>query len=441
MLATRYRKYLLALLLIILAFSYVDRTVFGIVLQNVKIDLDLTDTQLGILSGAVFALFYSLAGIPIARWADRGNRVTIVALTAAFWSVAVMLCGSAGNFSLLLLCRVGTAIGEAGCNPPANSLIPDYFSRSERPRAVARYMLGVPMGLVIGFLAGGWLNEAYGWRITFALIGLPGIVLALLAALTLQEPRCARARGPDPVDRQNPPSSSNEGQVGVGALVVMLARNSTFRNLLLCFLAWYFSGWALAQWLPAFFIRSHSLTTGELGIWLAVAYGIGGLAGTWIGGEWGSRYAAEKERLQLAGIAVLFVLVGVFAAGTLLVANKYVAFSILVAHALVACVISGPLFATIQTLVPSNMRATILALVSSLPTVVGMGLGPWAVGILSDALRPYTGDESLRCALIAICPGYLWAAWHIWRASKTVEADINLTAKGSAIAPAVRANS
>src|SRR5687767_13558141 len=178
---TVYKNYLLGLLTLILLFNCVDRLALGLLLQEIKIDLNLSDTQLGFLSGIAFALFYSIMGIPIARWADRGNRTVIISLTTAVWSLMVALCGAAGSFMQLMLIRIGVAIGEAGCVPPAHSLIADYFSRAERPRAVAIYMLGGPLSVIIGNFLAGWLNEFYGWRMTFAILGLPGLVLAALA--------------------------------------------------------------------------------------------------------------------------------------------------------------------------------------------------------------------------------------------------------------------
>lgn len=170
-------KYWLALLTAIMVFNYVDRVAMGLLLQDIKVDLSLSDTQLGLLTGIAFASFYAVMGIPIARWADRGNRVTIISVTVALWSIAVALCGAATNFFQLLLIRMGVAIGEAGCHPPAFSLIADYFDRAERPRAVARYMLGWPLALLVGFFVGGWLNQIYGWRATFVFLGLPGVLL------------------------------------------------------------------------------------------------------------------------------------------------------------------------------------------------------------------------------------------------------------------------
>lgn len=415
-----YKNYLLVILMITLAFNYVDRMVLGVVLEDIKADLHLTDTQLGLMGGIAFALFYSIMGIPIARWADRGNRVTIISLTAALWSAAVALCAAAGTFTQLLLIRIGVAVGEAGCIPPAHSLIADNFTRAERPRAVARYMLGLPLALGIGYFAGGWLNELYGWRVTFVLIGMPGLVLAGLAAFTLKEPRLETA---DPMEAR----LTSVPQPGMREVLVALWANDAFRNLLLCFSVWYFFGYGLLQWQPTFFIRSHGLETGELGTWLAVIHGAGSALGVYVGGEWASRYAANNERLQLRAVAIVFSIYAVFNVSAYLAPDHYLAFGALMVAAICGNASQGPILATMQTLVPTRMRAVSLALVYLFANLIGMGLGPLAAGALSDALRPVFGEESLRYALIAFSPGYFWAAWHLWRAGQTVARDVAAT--------------
>jgi MFS family permease len=415
-----YKNYLLLLLMTILTFNYMDRIVLGVVLENIKMDLDLSDTQLGFLSGIAFAFFYSVMGIPLARWADRGDRVAIISVTTAVWSAAVALCGAAGTFVQLLLIRVGVAVGEAGCIPPAHSLIADFFGRAERPRAAARYMLGLPLALTVGYFAGGWLNELYGWRATFVIIGLPGVVLALVAALTIKEPRRTK-----PKDASLPPAAPPP------ALVVFktLWTNATFRHLLFGFSVWYFFGYGLLQWQPTFFIRSHGLTTGTLGVWLAVIYGGGGIIGTYLGGEWGARYAASNERLQLRAVVGMFSFFILFIAGAYVAPDHRLAFALLAINAVGGNMAQGPILATIQTLVPAHMRAMSLALLYLFANLIGMGLGPLAAGALSDALRPWAGDESLRYALLIFCPGYFWAAWHIWMASRTVAGDVATAAQ------------
>ncbi len=408
-----YRRYILGLLLVILAFNYVDRSVLSIVLQDIKGDLALSDTELGLLTGMAFALFYSVMGIPIARWADRGNRVTVISVTTALWSLMVALCGVAGSFIQLLLIRIGVAVGEAGAIPPAHSLIADYFSRAERPRAVAIYMLGGSLSVVIGYFGGGWLNEYYGWRLTFILLGLPGVVLALLAWCTLREPR-----------KEKPPQTEAEDQPPLRQVISTLWRLPSFRHLLIAFSVMFFFGQGVGQWAPSFFIRSHGMSTGELGTWYALIYGLLGAVGTYWGGELASRYAAGREMLQLRSICLLYVLFTFLSLWTYLTPDKAVALSLMGVTALTVNGVSGPMFAIIQTLVPEQMRATAIAFIYLVANLIGMGLGPLAAGLLSDLFTPYYGGEALRYALVALCPGYLWMAAHFWLAARTVETDI-----------------
>ena len=368
-------------------------------------------------------------GIPIARWADRGNRVTIISLTTALGSVMVVLCGMTASFVQLLLVRIGVAVGEAGCVPPSNSLVADYFTRAERPRAVAIYMLGSPLSVVIGFFLAGWLSEFYSWRVTFMLLGLPGLALAALVWFTLREPRRGRSM-PETASRLDTAfdlsasAASSSTQPSLKHVCMTLWANTTFRHLLFCFSVLYFFNYGIWKWQPSFFIRSHGLTIGELGVWFAVIYGFGGLLGTYLGGELASRRAANNERLQLKGMAVVYCGFGIISACVYLSPNRYLAFGFLALATVGIHSVSGPLFATIQTLVPPRMRAISIATIYLFANLIGMGLGPLAAGALSDALRPWAGEESLRYALLTLCPGYLWGGWHLWRGSKTVSRDL-----------------
>lgn len=424
---TAYKNYLLTVLLIILAFNSVDRLALGLLLQDIKVDLQLSDTQLGFLTGIAFALFYSTLGIPIARWADRGNRVTIISITTLLWSVAVAACGLAANFLQLLLIRIGIAVGEAGCVPPANSLISDYFTRAERPRAFGRYMLGWPLSVLVGFFLAGWLNQFYGWRVTFILLGVPGLALAALAQVTLREPR----RGQSAIDAGSRIAALSPTPSSLKEVFVTLWVNRTFRHLLFSYSVASFFGVGIGQWLPAFFVRSYGLKTGELGTWFAVISGLGGLVGTYWGGEWASRRAIHNERLQLKAIAFVYCGSAVIAASIFLAPNAHLAFGLMGVAAVAAGLTSGPLFATIQTLVSERMRAMSIALIYLFANLIGMGLGPLAAGAMSDAFRPLVGEESLRYALLALCTGYFWAAWHLWQGSTTVERDLKVQTKGN----------
>lgn len=408
-----YKHYMLGVLSLLAFLSFLDRNALGIMFQDIKGDLNLSDTQLGFLSGISFAFFYAVMGIPIARWADRGDRVLIISLTAILWSVFVALCGLATSFLQLLLLRVAVAIGEAGCVPPAYSLMADYFTRSERPRATAIYGLSGLLSLIVAYILGAWLNEKYGWRIAFFCLGIPGLLLGALAWLTLKEPRRTEGLRTKPVTQ--PPFKD---------VCVLLWANRTFRHLLLCISILFFFSYGIMQWQPAFFIRSFGLGTEELGVWLAMSIGLGGLFGAYMGGEWAVRFAAHDESLQLKAMAVAIGVSGV--AGTLVYvcSGPYIAFGLTALSAVGGSSINGPLIATMQTLVPVRMRAVAIALVFLVANLIGMGFGPLVVGALSDAFRPWTGEDSLRYALILMGPGLLLCAWQAWRASETVARDL-----------------
>jgi MFS transporter, Spinster family, sphingosine-1-phosphate transporter len=324
----------------------------------------------------------------------------------------VALCGTAASFMHLLLIRVGVAVGEAGCFPPANSLIADYFTRAERPRAVGIYTLGAPLSLVLGYFVAGWLNEFYGWRITFMLLGLPGVALAALAWLTLREPR--RTTAPLP----------RAGQPRVKEVLVTLWANTTFRRLLICIAISNFFMYGLLQWLPAFFMRSYRMQSGEIGSWFAISFGAAALLGNYWGGTLATRYAANDEQRQLRAMALLYALNGLLSAGVYLAVNPYWAFLSLGLSGMALAATNGPLFATIQTLMPPQMRALSVAIVQLFANLIGLGLGPLAAGGLSDLLRPWLGEESLRYALLTLCPGFLLCVWYMWRASQTVTRDV-----------------
>jgi len=423
------KNYLLTILMVVLTFNSVDRSFLGLVLQNIKADLSLSDTQLGFLSGIAFALIYAIMNIPVARWADRGNRVTIITLMTVLSSAAVALCGATSTFLQLLVVRIGVAVGEGGSVPPAHSLIADYFTRTERPRAVTRYMLGYPLSVVFGYFVGGWLNQFYGWRATFMMLGLPGLALAAWARLSLREPRRSRpatdaATKVPPSTRSQPGgTSSSIPPPSIREVAVTLWVNTTFRQLLFSVSVNSFFAYGFVQWVPAFFTRKYGLTSGELGTWLAGIQGLGGLMAYYLGGEWASRYAANNERRQLKAMASVTASFGIVSVFIYLSPNLHLAFGLLVIATVGGLMINGPLFALIQTLVPQRMRATAVALIFLFANLIG-GLGPWAVGALSDALRPLVGEDSLRYSLLALCPGFFWSAWHFWRGSKTVADDV-----------------
>jgi MFS family permease len=413
------KNYLLALLTIILAFNYIDRIALGLVAQNIKIDLALTDTQLGFLSGIAFALFYSVMGLPIARWADRGNRVTITVLSTALWSASVAACALAQSFFQLMLIRVVVGVGESGCVPPAHSLIADFFTRAQRSRAVAVYMQGISASLIIGYFLAGWLNQFCGWRAMFVLIGLPGLALSVLARFTLRDPR---------QDVAQKAAQSSRDHLSVKEVCVTLWARPTFRHLLYASSLICFFGYGTLQWVPAFFVRSFGFKTGELGTWFAAIYGLSNAVGAYWSGEWTARRAANNEPLQLNVMALVTCTSGIFMACVFLPAlapNYYWAFGWLALSSAASMFTNAPTLAILQTLVPPHMRAMSVSLLYLFTNLVGLGCGPWATGGLSDALRPWAGDDSLRYAILILCPVAVLGAWYLRRAARAVKLDLS----------------
>jgi MFS family permease len=414
---TPYRRYLLTVLAIVYAFQFMDQAVLSLLLQPIKEDLHLSDTQMGFLTGIAFALFYATFGIPIARWADRGNRITIISLAIALWSSMLVFCGMAASFWQLLIARICAAVGESGSSPPAQSLIGEYYSRSERPAAMAYYMMGGNLSVLIGSAVCGWLNVWYGWRVAFFAIAVPGLVIAVVVRLTLHEPRIKRVR--EQPSEWQPPAG-----LGYRAVFARLWKQESYRNLLIGYTLIQLISYGIAQWAPTFLMRTHHISTGEVGTWQGVIWGVGGAIGTFGGGYLARRYTTNKERLQLKVMAAAMLAFMPLYLGIYLSPNKYLAFSLMATSALLYCSIFGPLFAMIQEIVAPQMRAMAVAILLLFAQLVGQGLGPMAVGIMSDLLRPEFGDGSLRIALLVWTPGYILAAIHLIRAGKHVESDV-----------------
>jgi predicted MFS family arabinose efflux permease len=411
---TQYRSRMLTLLAVVYALLFADRIFVPLLIEDIKRDMQLTDTQVGFLTGMAFALFYSTLGIPIARWADRGNRITIISLATALWSAMMMCGGLAATYVQLLLARIGAAVGEAGCVPPAQSLIADYYERKERARAMSLYMVGGQAAILLGSVAVGWLNQRYGWRVAFWVLGAPGVLLALLVRFGLHEPRLRAAA----------PQQSAGEPAGYLAEFKILWRQRAYRHLTTGITIVTLFGFGIGQWMPPFLIRTYDVDTAQLGWWYALIWGVGGMVGTYAGGHLVSRYIADDEPLQLKAMAVLMVGFIPLYLGVYLIHSIPVVLSLMVVGALFYTATTAPGFALIQQVVPAHMRAMAIAVMLLLSNLIGMGLGPVAVGVLSDYLAPRLGEGSLRMALVIWTPGYLWAAFHLLRARRYVRGDI-----------------
>jgi MFS family permease len=419
-----YANYVLLMLTLCYVVNVVDRSqVLAASVQAIKTEFGASDFQMGMLSGLPFAVFYSLMGIPIAAWADRSSRRNVLVLAVATWSGMTALFGTAVNFTMLFLARIGTAIGEAGGSPPSHSLISDYFPKARRGTAFAIYALAVPVGTSIGAAIGGWGNQNLGWRNTFIAIGLPGIVLALIVFLTVKEP----ARG-----MSDGASAKEAGQKAPGMFEVLrfLWMRPSFRHLsLACALhsvVWYASG----AFNNAFLQRSHGMNVAEAGYWISVLAAIAGV-GTFLGGYLSDRLSSRlndrRWYMWVPGLATLICVPFQFLA--YLSPNLAVVLPSFVGLMLMAAVFFGPSFAMTQALATLRMRSVATSVLLFIQTLIGNGLGPSVTGLISDWLVPSFETDSLRYALVIIGVVNFWAAIHYMVGARSLKGDLELTEK------------
>jgi MFS family permease len=423
-----YKRYVLGVLTVVYTLNFLDRGLIGLLLEPIKRDLHLSDTQLGFLTGIAFGLFYAVLGLPIARWADRGNRPRITSISIGLWGVTVMSCLAVTSFIQLVFARVAAAVGEAGCMPPTYSLVGDYFPRpAERARAMAVYLMGGPLAWLISFIVGGRLNELYGWRVAFFLMGIPGLAIAGLVKMTVAEPRVR-------LGREKPASLEMPRIVDV---LMTVWRQRSSRHLSLAVILAFTMELGLLPWYAAFMIRSHGMDTAELGVWLGLIFGFGGTAGLLLGGYVNGRWYACDEPGQVRLSAALTVFLIPCFALFLMLPQKHGALIALIPFVFLANCVLGPTFALMQRLVADHMRATTLAVVMLIANLVGMGIGSQTVGVLSDLLEPVTGTDSLRYSMLTVSFLALWSAYHFWRVRQTVTDDLSALDVPSPLNPAL----
>lgn len=409
------RNYALVLLTIVYSFNFIDRQLLAILQESIKLELTLSDSQLGLLTGFAFAVFYVVAGLPIARWADRSNRRNIVALAVGLWSFMTALSGAVQNYSQLLLARIGVGVGEAGGSPPSHSIISDIFPAEKRASAIAFYSTGVNIGILFGFLLGGWLNEYFGWRIAFLVVGVPGILLAIMVRFTLAEPIRGLAE-----KRQ-----VSDEPIAFSQVVSLLWSRRSFRHLAFAGALNAFAGYSTSNWTASFMIRSHEMTTGELGTWLAVILGFCGAVGVLCGGLLADRLAPRDKRWYVWLPAITGIICVPFMAAVYLVDDPYTALALSVVPGLLFNVWLGNAIATTHGLVGLRMRATASAILFLILNIIGLGAGPWSIGLLSDYLQPSLGLDSLRYAMLYVLPVIMfWSACHFYLASRTLRDDL-----------------
>ncbi len=411
----RYRQYVLGILLVVYVFNFIDRQILSILLEPIRQDLKLSDTQLGFLSGVAFAIFYATLGIPIARLADHSSRVNVISWSLAAWSVMTAVCGLAANFWQLMLGRIGVAVGEAGASPASHSLISDYFVPETRASAMGIYAMGVPIGTLIGLLAGGWLVHFFDWRTAFIVVGLPGVLMAIIVRMTVKEPPRGNSEA---IMKEQEPVPLKE------AIAYLWARPS-FRHVVLAVAFHAFVSYGYNGWLPAFFARSYGMGSAEIGSWLAPLIGIFAGLGTFSGG-YISDYFARRDRRWYVWVPGITLAISVpFFLLAFMSDDKYTTLALLIVPLYFNYIYLGPTFAMIQGLATVRMRAIASAILLFIISLIGLGLGPFGVGVLSDYLKPEFGEESLRIALMFVFLFNIWAGIHYYIASLTLREDLD----------------
>jgi MFS family permease len=420
---TWYANYVLGALTLCYVLNTMDRSqILAASVQAIKQEFAASDFQMGVLTGIPFALFYSVMGIPIAAVADRSNRRNVLALAVASWSAMTALFGLSVNYVMLFASRVGTAIGEAGGSPPSHSLISDYFPKIRRGTAFSIYALGVPIGTSLGAALGGWGNQTLGWRNTFILAGVPGLIIAALLWLTVKEPPRGLSDGVMRGERTPVP--------GMFEVLRTLWQRRSFRHLTLAAalhsVVWYASG----AFNNAFLQRSHQMSVAEAGYWIAVLSAIAGF-GTFFGGfasdRLSVRFTDRRWYMWVPGIATLLCVPFQFLA--YLSPDRGVVLPSFVGLMFMAAVFFGPSFAMTQALATLRMRSVATSLLLFIQTLIGNGLGPSVTGLISDLLNTSFQQNSLRYALVIIGVVNLWAALHYLLGSRTLRQDLEATEK------------
>ncbi len=407
---------MLALLFGVAFFNYMDRYMLAVLLPAIKTDLALSDTQIGFITGIAFTLFYATLGIPIARLADRRSRRVIVSVALMVWSAMTALCGLATNFVQLAVARVMVGVGEAGATPPSHSLLSDVFPKAERARALSVMSLGAPVGILAGFLLGGWLATAYSWRIALFAVAVPGFVLGLGLLRWLPEPPRGGADGLATSQAQEPASFR--------ATLRTLLANATFRHVSIATGLYTVVWLGVVQWLPSFYMRSFGMSLTEVSTWLAFI-----LSGSQVLGMLGGGFLADRlGRRDLRWYAwlpaaAIFCSIPMFVLA--LLAGQAMWALLAMFPPFMISVMQGPAsFATIQGVSDVRMRATAAALMLLITNLIGGVLGTQSVGILSDLMAARFDANSLRYALLIVVLIFgTWASFHYYWAARTIRAD------------------
>lgn len=419
---TSTRRYVLAVLFVVYTFNFIDRQILAILLPSIKAEFGVNDTVLGFLAGPAFAVFYATLGVPIALIGDRWSRRNLIAIALALWSGMTALSGMATSVTQLALARIGVGVGEAGCSPPAHSMISDYYPPEKRSAAMGIYTSGISIGIMLAFLVGGWVAQNIGWRQAFFIVGIPGLLLSLVVRFTVREPvRGLSENRSDTVERP--------GMLQVAK--ILFSRKSFIHMAVGSGLA-SFGGYAVISFFPSFLNRSHGMNAAEIGVWLGIILGVAGSIGFAGGGYFADHLGRKSRRRSLNGVAIATLISWLFMVPVYLVWNPYLALAIFVVPAALSNFYLATTIAQTQSLVGLRMRAVASAFLFFILNIIGLGLGPQIAGTLSHLMTESFGVESMRYSLLAITAIVSpWSAFHYFVAAKHIEGDLELASSGN----------
>lgn len=419
----RYRYLVVAVLAFTYMLNFVDRQLLSILVEPVKQDLGLSDTQMGMLTGLMFALFYTFFGIPVAAIADRGNRTKLIAVACGVWSVFTALSGAATNFLTLALARVGVGIGEAGCSPPSYSIISDYFPASKRGRALALYLLGVPAGSFVGVWVGASIAAHYGWRTAFVAVGIAGLLFAPLIPLLVREPKRGRYDAPRDENAAEAPATFKAAFAFFWTTPVFVF------SALACGLT-SFCSYGLMNWAPAYLSRVQGMSLVQISGFFSIAIAGSMTLAAWIGAMISDRAGARNPVYYplLPGLGILLVVPFTFAF-TMATSWQW-SLALLVPPLIFTSIYLVPALTLLQNRTPAHYRATVSSILLFLLNLIGLGLGPVFIGYVSDRLQPVYGDASLGMAMQWLTPFMILAflcqcaaAWLLHREKRGARAQ------------------
>ncbi|MWV27609.1 spinster family MFS transporter [Aurantiacibacter rhizosphaerae] len=386
------RNVVLGMLLVVYIFNFVDRQILSILAAPIQADLQLSDSEMGLLGGLAFALLYSTMAVPLAALADRTSRSWVITVSLAAWSGFTALCGLAGNFWHIFLARLGVGIGEAGGVAPSYALIGDYFPSERRATALSIYSLGIPIGSGIGVLLGGYIAATVDWRTAFFAVGIAGVIIVPIFKLLVRDKAKPKVAADNPAPL--PVSPTLKETAGI------LARKKSF---------WFLSfgaamssmlGYGIAFWLPSLLMRSFGFELVQASQFFGALLLIGGVVGVMAGGLIADRLGG-RDRAFYAWLPGLGFFLGapLFAAG-ISSSNAQTAFLLFLLPQALAYIWLGPVLSAVQHLVVPAARSTASALFLLINNLIGLGGGIYALGALSDFLSPIYGDEALRYSML-----------------------------------------